>query len=273
VRTTFGSILRTMNDILCPTDFSPASETALHYAAAISNKLGASITLLHVAQDKEAAGVALHKTSTLMGDQAVGAGRRVNEVLVSGDPLKQIAVESGQGHALMVVATHGPRGLRQSLLGADILKLVRRSAIPALVVQAHSPQAVNMKRIVMPVAAHADIDKLLNAVCLLARTCGATVEVYQVMRPGDQPSDQLLKNKVHMLHRLAEEGVAHQDVNEPSTVFSAGFAEQTIRHAHAAGADCIAIMAQASDDHRWIADAEKERLLNNEHGIPVLCGV
>lgn len=262
-----------MNDILCPTDFTPASETALHYAAALSNKMNASITLLHVVAKEDRNAAALEKAADLMVAQTGNMERRVNEVLREGDPLKQISVESGQGHALMVVATHGLRGLRQSLLGADILKLVRRSAIPALVVQEKSPRAVEMKRIVMPVAAHADIDKLLNAVCLLARTCGATVEVYQVMRPGDQPSDQLLKNKTHMLTRLAQDGIAHEEVNEPSSVFSAGFAEQTIRHAQAAGADCIAIMAQASDDHRWIADAEKERVLTNEHGIPVLCGV
>ena len=260
-----------MNDILCPTDFSPASETALHYAAALSNKLNASVTLLHVVAKEDRNEAALQKAAELMGTHS--SDRGMKEVLRQGDPLKQIAEESGQGHALMVVATHGLRGLRQSLMGADILKLVRRSAVPALVVQEKSPRTVNMKRIVMPVAAHADIDKLLNAVCLLARTCEATVEVYQVMRPGDQPSEHLLKNKTHMLTRLAEEGITYEEVNEPSSVFSAGFAEQTIRHAQAAGVDCIAIMAQASDDHRWIADAEKERVLTNEHGIPVLCGV
>jgi nucleotide-binding universal stress UspA family protein len=259
-----------MNDILCPTDLTPASGTALHYAAAMGAKLNASITLLHVVDKEPRTVEVLHQAAALVGTES---GRQVREVMRAGDPLKQIAEESAHGHAYMVCATHGPKGLRQSLLGADILKLVRRSAVPTLVVQAHSPLPVNMRRIVMPVAAHAEVDHLIDAVIHLARTCGATVEVFQVMRPGDQPSEHLLNNKVHMLHRLAAEGIAHQEVNEPSKVFSAGFAEQTIRHAHAAGADCIAIMARASDDHRWIADAEKERLLTNEHGIPVLCAV
>ena len=52
--------------------------------------------------------------------------------------IEQIIAESQKGHALMVVGTHGPKGLRQSLLGADILKLVRHVHIPSLVVQAES---------------------------------------------------------------------------------------------------------------------------------------
>ncbi len=260
-----------MNDLLCATDLTPASETALHYAAALGRKLHASISLLHVVDKDPGASEALRKAADIVG--VLSDGERVREVLRSGDPLKQIAEESAQGHSFMVCATHGSRGLRQSLLGADILKLVRRSAIPTLVVQQNSPVPVDMGRIVMPVAAHADIDKLLNAVCRLARTCGSTVEVFQVVRPGDQPSDSLLQNKLHMLQFLKEQGVACEEINEPSTVFSAGFAEQTIRYAHRIGAGCLAIMAHASDDHRWIADAEKERMLSNEHGIPVLCAV
>lgn len=260
-----------MNDILCPSDLTPASDTALHFAAAMAGRLNASITLLHVVEREPRSVEVLHKAAALLGSES--GGHPVREVLRAGDPLKQIAEESAHGHAFMVCATHGPKGLRQSLLGADILKLVRRCAVPTLVVQHHSPVPVSLRRIVMPVAAHADVDKLIDAVCRLARVCDATVEVFQVMRPGDQPSEHLLRNKAHMLHRLAEEGIAHQEVNEPSTVFSAGFAEQTIRHAQAVGAGCIAIMARASDDHRWIADAEKERVLTNEPGIPVLCAV
>jgi hypothetical protein len=53
-------------------------------------------------------------------------------------------------------------------------------------------------------------------------------------------------------------------------VFSVGFAEPTIRYAQRIDAGCIAIMAHASDELRYLADAEKERMLTNEPGIPVL---
>jgi hypothetical protein len=56
-------------------------------------------------------------------------------------------------------------------------------------------------------------------------------------------------------------------------VFSMGFAEQTIRYAQEIGAGCIAIMAKASAEYSYIADAEKERMLANEARVPVLCAV
>lgn len=262
-----------MKDILCPTDFTGAAARAQRYATVIASRSAASITLLHVLDKHHQQEDALSKASALMGSAADQLLKevRVNEVFREGDPLKQIIAEAQKGHTLMVVGTHGPRGLRQSLLGADILKLVRQVPVPSLVVQADSPAEVRMERIVLPVAGHADIHNLLDAVCWLAGLHGSEVHVYQVMRPGEEPSDRLLRNKVTMLEQLERQGVRHVETNVPSTVFSLGFAEQTIRYAQEIGAGCIAIMAKASDDYRFIADAEKERLLANAHHIPVLC--
>ena len=61
------------------------------------------------------------------------------------------------------------------------------------------------------------------------------------------------------------------NVEDDETSFSIGFAVQTIAYADRIGAGCIAIMSMASDEYRYIADAEKERMLTNEPGIPVLC--
>jgi nucleotide-binding universal stress UspA family protein len=262
-----------MNDILCPTDFTPAAASAQRYATSIAAASGSSITLLHVLDKHHHQSDALASASAQMGTAADKLLRSVNEVFREGDPLKQIIAESAKGHALMVVGTHGPKGLRQSLLGADILKLVRHVAVPSLVVQADSPADPLMGRILLPVAGHADISGLLTAVCLLARTYSSEVHVFQVIRPGEEPSEQLVKNKAIMIARLDQERVARVEANVPSTVFSMGFAEQTIRYAQEIGAGCIAIMAKASDDYRWIADAEKERLLTNAPCIPVLCGL
>lgn len=264
-----------MKDILCPTDFTEAAARAQRYATVIAGRSSASITLMHVLDRHHRQSDDLAKASALMGTAADQLLKdvKVNEVFREGDPLKQIVAESERGHALMVVGTHGPRGLRQNLLGADILKLVRQVGIPSLVVQAESPSDPGMGRIVMPVAGHADIHRLLDAVCWLGRLFGSEVHVFQVMRPGEEPGEQLMRNKAAMLERLEREGIARVEANVPSSVFSLGFAEQTIRYAHGIGAGCIAIMANASDDYRFIADAEKERMLLNGEFIPVLCAI
>lgn len=261
-----------MPDILCTTDLSPASDTALLHALAMGDRLGARVSLLHVlgkGERDEAAKQHVRQLIEQKLEQAGGAQARI--LLPDGDFMEQIVAESMRGHLLLIMGTHGPQGLRQSLFGADILKLVRKSAVPSLVVQAGSPVDKELDRIVMPVAGHQDIGRLLDTVCMIAKAWAAEVQVYQLVRPGEQPSDELLGNKLRMLERLQEEGIRHTAVNEPSTAFSVGFAKATIDYAKRVGAGAIAIMAHASEEFRYIADAEKERILANEPGIPVIC--
>lgn len=260
-----------MKDILCTTDFTPAADTALFHALCLADRAATGVTLLHVVDkgDEKARNEALARMEEQI-TQANGQGR-VKPLVLEGHFMDRIAEESARDHLLVVLGTHGPRGIRQSLFGADILKLVRKLAVPAFVVQAESPRRESLDRIVMPVAAHKTVGRLIDMVCLMARLCAAEVQVFQLMRPNEEPSDDLLANKRDMLYRLQDEKLRHLEVNEPSTIFSVSFAEPTIRYAERVEAGCIAIMAHASDEYRYIADAEKERMLTNDAHIPVLC--
>ncbi len=260
-----------MKDILCTTDLTPASDTALFHALRFADRAGTNVTLLHVLDkggEKARAEASVQLEQRI--EQTGGQGR-VKPLVLEGNFMDRIAEESARDHMLAVMGTHGPRGLRQNLFGADILKLVRRLEVPAFVVQEQSPRTEMLDRIVMPVAAHHNVGRMLDMVCLLARVCAAEVVVYQLMRPNEQPSDELLFNKRDMLVRLQQENIRLKEVNEPSTIFSVSFAEPTIRYAASISAGCIAIMAHASDEYRYIADAEKERMLTNDAFIPILC--
>lgn len=84
-------------------------------------------------------------------------GVKVTEVQREGAFLKEIVAESGKGHTMMVTGTHGVRGLRQEVMGSDMLKLVRQVVVPSLVVQVYSPRTIKMDHILMPAAYHDDI--------------------------------------------------------------------------------------------------------------------
>jgi nucleotide-binding universal stress UspA family protein len=260
-------------DILCATDLTAASDQAVRAAVLLAARTGMQVSLLHVLNRDERSDKGREEVIQAMRDQTQKAqgNEQVSYKLLDGDFMKRIAEETTQDHSLLVLGTHGPRGLRQSLFGADILKLVRHSAIPSLVVQEGTDTAQLLSTIVMPVAAHADIDRLLAIVCALAKTFASEVHLYQLMRPGELASDTLLKNKMHMIQCFKAEGIRYVEVNEPSSTFSVGFAEPTIEYAERIHAGCIAIMAHASDEFRYIADAEKERMLANHARIPVLC--
>jgi nucleotide-binding universal stress UspA family protein len=263
-----------MMKILCPTDLTLATDIALSHAGNIAQRGKGEVTLFHVLTKEEikTKNVGNPGPHAKTMDQLSKEGVKVNRVDREGTPLKEIVTEARNGHSLMVAGTHGVRGLRQEWLGSDMLKLVREVPIPTLVVQMYTPRT-EMGRILMPVAGHADITPLLDAVCMLAKVYGAEVDVYQQLQEGSSTSNTLLANKIKMLDRLAKEGITHHEVNEPVQKFYEGFAVRTIRYAHNAGASCIAIMAQSSGEHKKIADQEKQDLLVNEKGIPVLCAI
>ena len=262
-----------MKDILCATDLTPAADVALGFALQIADRSSAQVTLLHVVAEGGATGPEGQKhLDRLEGQvQRMNGSERVRKLLLEGHFMTRIAEESERGHALVVLGTHGPRGIRQTLLGADILKLVRRISQPTLVVQEISTEAMNFDRIVMPVSGHDHIDRLLDAVIMLARLNASEVHIYQLMRPNEDPSEHLISNRNRMTERLNEAQVRSTEVHETPTHYSIGFAEHTIRYAQRIGAGCIAMISHSSDDYRYIADAEKERLLTNDAGIPVLC--
>ena len=92
-----------------------------------------------------------------------------------------------------------------------------------------------LSTIVMPVAAHADIDRLLAIVCALAKTFASEVHLYQLMRPGELASDTLLKNKMHMIQCFKAEGIRYVEVNEPSSIIIVGFTDSGASYGHTAG--------------------------------------
>ncbi|MBS1570366.1 MAG: universal stress protein [Bacteroidetes bacterium] len=262
-------------NILCPTDLTLAADVALAYAGHIAKQTSGSVTLFHALGKKDAKGdgADLAKAHADVLGNLSGLGVKVDKLQREGAFMKEIVTEAGKGCKLMVAGTHGVQGLRQEMLGSDMLKLVRTVPVPTLVVQLYSKRKVAMDRIVMPVAGHTDIKPLLDAVCLLAKAYGAEVDVYQQLVEGESTSNALLKNKVAMIDRLKKEGVRYNEVNEPVGKHFEGFATLTIRYAHKVGAGCIAVMAMASGEHKKIADKEKQELLTNEKGIPVLCAV
>lgn len=258
-------------EILCTTDLTPASDVALHYAVLIGKGLDTRVTHLHILPKKERTAEARSAVEAAMQQQRdrCGAQGITDPLLVEGEVIHGIGEETAKRTGFLVAGTHGPVGLRQSLLGADMLKLVRRSALPALVVQ--QDYAVSAPDcIVLPVAAHPDIDRLLDAVCPLAHAFGSEVHLYQLARPNEPPSPELMANKERVIDRLEREGVKWVHPVETDAVFSVGFAEPTIRYAEKVSAGLIAVMAEASDEYRYMADADKERLLTNSAKIPVL---
>jgi nucleotide-binding universal stress UspA family protein len=142
--------------IVVPLDFGESSEQALETAIELTRKLGTSLTLLHVYEIPAYAYGGMNFVATdLVGPIQEAARKQLEQTLADvrkrvpearallrrGVPWSEIlaGVEETRGD-LVVIGTHGRRGLSHALLGSVAERVVRTSPVPVLVVRRPSPR-------------------------------------------------------------------------------------------------------------------------------------
>lgn len=266
--------------IVIPVDFTPASDQAISQAIEIARKANLSLLLLHI----------MTKDSlSSQNNGSVGsadAGKRLKELsekvsqqeeirceykVVFGDIFNDIpAIANHTDNHIMVIGTHGIQGFKQKLLGADILKIVRKVSMPSLIVK-DKCVCRNFNPIVFPVGGHEGFQSLIEATAMMACLFGSEIHVYSVVRKGDEGTEKLKENTLFAEKIFKERNVSYKRVKEDSTVFSVGYAKQTLQYAKKIDAGLISIMSVKSEEHYYFAQADKENIINNEFDIPVLC--
>ena len=146
--------------ILVPVDGSPTANKGLHEAIELAKAQGASIRLVHVADEHSiammgieyAAGIdELMRSVSASGrnilrtaERAVRrAGLEPSAVMLetlTGPVADPIVSEAKKWRAdLIVIGTHGRRGVRRLVMGSDAEQIVRLSPVPVLLVRATQP--------------------------------------------------------------------------------------------------------------------------------------
>jgi nucleotide-binding universal stress UspA family protein len=147
----------TTSRIVVATDFSEIADHALDYALTFAAMTGASVTIVH-AYDVPVYGrpdgallpspevaAEISRTAQEALDFTVKRARNrcptADGELREGEACDQVTkVAENLGADLVVVGTHGRRGMKRMLLGSVAERLVRTSSIPVLTVpQAPSP--------------------------------------------------------------------------------------------------------------------------------------
>jgi nucleotide-binding universal stress UspA family protein len=146
----------TIKKILVPVDFTESSNHALDYAVDLAVALGAAVSVLHVFQPPvyniadavivapPAMAVEISDKAQQMLDSAMNSRRKrcpgISGAVVTGAPWEEIgrlAVE--QNADLIVMGTHGRRGLSRAILGSVAERVVRTSKVPVLTVGPREP--------------------------------------------------------------------------------------------------------------------------------------
>jgi nucleotide-binding universal stress UspA family protein len=144
-----------LQQILVPVDFTETSDRALDYAVEFANKFGAAITLIHAYQIPvygfpDGAFITSADVATQLATAAQGrldallesrraTGIALTAVLRDGVAWEEINDVAKLVEAdLIIIGTHGRRGLSRALLGSVAENVIRTTNVPVLTI--HGPR-------------------------------------------------------------------------------------------------------------------------------------
>ena len=144
--------------ILAPVDGSPTSKRGLAEAIALAKDQGATLQIVHVLDEllvAPGAEAAIYLESTVQQLRAAGeeiAAEGLAQAQSAGVQAQSVVLETMGGRAadsivkqardwgadLIVLGTHGRRGVRRLLMGSDAEEVVRTATVPVLLVGAEA---------------------------------------------------------------------------------------------------------------------------------------
>jgi nucleotide-binding universal stress UspA family protein len=195
--------------ILCPVDFSEASEHAIQYAIALARIHHADITALHVysppfvppdtpvleALSRDDDMRRLETEAAALFADATTRGLRVDVIVEHGQAARDILTHAAALPAdVIVMGTHGAGGFEHLMLGSVAEKVVRKATCPVFTVppQAQFDAEAPFKKLVCAVDFSEWSLAALEEACAIAEEShGSVTAVHVIEWPWSEPSPDL----------------------------------------------------------------------------------
>jgi nucleotide-binding universal stress UspA family protein len=187
-----------LTKIMCPVDFSPGSQQAMHTAVRIANEHDAELVLVHSwyfpaasfggdyvpAADifQAISSDAKRGLENAVAEARKLGARRVRSKLLNGSPWQQI-VEAAQrepGLDLIVIGTHGRTGLSRVVMGSVAELVVRHAPCPVLTVHPGN-EPTPYSHVLCPVDLSEPARAAMNLAAELVKPGGAGITLLHVL--------------------------------------------------------------------------------------------
>ncbi len=262
-----------MKKIAVLIDYSEGCKKSLQQARILSELTGASIHAVYVAMDVEVDVEDLMLSAFVT--ENIGTAIPITTHVLDGALLQSLSIGLNAIHPdLIVLCTHGVQGIVQHLFGARVLKLVQSVPCSFVVVQENSViDEKGFQRILFPATHREDADLLIDRVMNVAAECDSEVVFYEIEKyfAGAEAD---IKNNFEKAKKLFDSrGIRFSHVKEQQNNHSLGYARQILDYADSNGIGLIATLSQVVETGTLLMKSDKEALITNARGIPILsCG-
>jgi nucleotide-binding universal stress UspA family protein len=240
--------------ILAATDFSKTADRAADLARDLAQTFGAHLHILHAAILLEDHHLESHRKSQLdellrSGDAArrkeleatyeSAHGIDITPHLIRGMAPAEVIVETAGSLdcGLIVMGTHGRKGLSHLILGSVAGRVVRTSSRPVLTVRADAEvDADGLRSILVPHDFSEASNAALQQAAAWARVLGASITLLHVVEPVVYPefyavdvmSDATVERMIDRSREALDKSAAKLDGLEVETLVRRGHAAETI---------------------------------------------
>lgn len=259
-----------MNTIAVLVDYTEGCKRALNQTRVLAELAGSKVHILNVtSEERDEAeyeklsafataelGVAVPTTAHLADGRLLAA---------LGESLKAINPD------LIILCTHGVKGIVQHLFGARVLSLVQSMEKTFLVVQENSEiNEQGFRKILFPATHNKSAKSLIRQVMNIAAECDSEVVFYEIDKYVGGTESEIEETFEAAKKAFKAKGITFSQVKETPNNHSLGFARQTLDYAVKNGIGLIATLSEVADDGFLMMKSDKEQLLTNEQGIPIL---
>jgi nucleotide-binding universal stress UspA family protein len=148
----------TIKSILCPMDFSDASKNAYRYACEFAKSMRSKVILLNVIEPRPIAAdmslnyipleedlaAAAREDFIPLVSEAEAKGVDVSADVMIGIPAEVILQQIADlDVSMLIMGSHGKTGLSRLLMGSVAEAVVRKAAIPVLIVKANEKEFIS----------------------------------------------------------------------------------------------------------------------------------
>jgi len=174
-----------LKNILFPTDFSDASRGALPYAQTLAKLYGATILVAHSIPAEPHQAIVMDRLPTQDNLELQDAHQKLEDFTkvqtFGGIPTKTLLDRGDVGEViaemihehdvdLVVLGTHGRRGVTKLILGSAAEKIYRSASCPVMTIgpKVHRPENWKLRRILCPVDVSEDPEPVVSYALSLA---------------------------------------------------------------------------------------------------------
>jgi nucleotide-binding universal stress UspA family protein len=270
--------------ILVPIDFSRTAMQALSQAVVIAKTVGATIKIIHVAQEvyfpieetaaseNNSINKSILKRSTqelkkMVKNIQSSETIRIDYEIQSGNIIDTVcSLAEKENFDLIVMGTHGTSGVKEFFAGSNSYKTVRHSICPVLTIQQNSG-VVNFKNIILPIRLERTSRQKVDYVVELARLFNSTVIIVGFTENKEESKQFKVKQYVAQVEKyLAKQSITYKS----KLIFSPDFVKEILKLATKSSAGLIVTMKEHDFSMDQLIKGSYSEQFVNHSSIPVL---